>query len=85
MVDTVHRPAACFQPHSFVYVEKHIKVNYYREVAKSNMWCEEKGKKKTSSFPFQSRLPLNVFLMLLIMSAFYDVIGTPETSRAEIP
>lgn len=84
MADTLHRPAACFQPHSFVYVENHIKVNYYWEVAKSNMWCEER-RKKTSSFPFQSRLPLNVIVKLLIMSAFYDVIGTPETSRARLP
>lgn len=51
MADTVHRPAARFQPHIFVYVEKHIKVNYYWEVAKSNMWCEEwKKKHKVSHF-----------------------------------
>lgn len=45
MAVTLHRPAACFQPHSFVYVENHIKVNYYWEVAKSNMLCEERRKK----------------------------------------
>lgn len=45
MADTLHWPAACFEPHNFAYVENHIKMNYYRELAKSNMWCEERGKK----------------------------------------
>lgn len=40
-----------------------------------------------SSFPFQRRLALNVFLKLLIKSAFYDVIGTarrPGLSSPEV-
>lgn len=86
MGDTVHRPAACSQPHSFVYVEKHIKVNYYWEWAKSNMWCERrKGGRGASSFPFQRHLALNVFLKLLIKSAFYDVIGRPRRPGLSSP
>lgn len=91
MGDTVHRPAARSQPHSFVYVGKHIKVNYYCERAKSNMWCERRkgvgwgwgDGLGASSFPFRRRLASNVFYSKAVNKerCFHDVTGTARRPR----
>lgn len=46
--------------HSFVYVEKHIKVNYHSRLAKSKRWREVRGGKNIK-FPISESLVLECF------------------------
>lgn len=84
MADTVHRPVARFQPHSFVYVERHIKVNYYWEVAKSNMWCEER-RKENIKFPIWKSFALECFSKAVNNECFLGCNGDARDIQSSAP